>query len=291
VNAALALLSSVMWGASDFGGGRLADRLPAPLVLAVSQAVALLVLLAAAVVALMGTGIPVGRYLLFGAAAGVIGPLALGCYYRALAIGPMGLVAPVAATGGVVPVVVGVEQGDRLGVPQVVGIVLALGGAALAAVSQSRGPAGSGRGIALAAVSGLGFGAFYPLVAEGTRTSILGTLLLARLLGVLAVVAFLAVSTRRIRTQGAPAGVGPLLRSLPAALLPPLVAVGLLDLGANAAFMLASRTGALAVDGTLGSLYPVVTAALAALVIGERLSRVQFAGAGLALAGVLLLSS
>jgi drug/metabolite transporter (DMT)-like permease len=35
----------------------------------------------------------------------------------------------------------------------------------------------------------------------------------------------------------------------------------------------------------------VVTAALAALVIGERLSRVQFAGAGLALAGVLLLSS
>jgi drug/metabolite transporter (DMT)-like permease len=289
VNAALALLSSLLWGTADFGGGRLAERRAAPLVLGLSQCAALLALLVAGAVAVAGPGIPLGRYLVFGAVAGLVGPAALSCYYRALSIGPMGLVSPVAAAGGVIPVIVGVAQGDRLGGARVAGVVLALSGAALAAVNQSRGPGGAGRGVALAAVAGVGFGSFYPLVAEGARTSVLGTLLATRLLGVLAIGGFLGLSARgRESSPDHPrGGVGP----LPARLLLALACVGLLDLAANAAFMLASRTGALAVDGTLGSLYPVVTAALAAVVIRERLSRVQFAGAGLALTGVLLLSS
>lgn len=64
---------------------------------------------------------------------------------------------------------------------------------------------------------------------------------------------------------------------------------GLLDTAANVLFLLATRAGALSVSGVLVSLHPVVVVLLARVVLRERLSPLQLAGAGLALtAGVLL---
>lgn len=55
---------------------------------------------------------------------------------------------------------------------------------------------------------------------------------------------------------------------------------GLGDTGGNVFFIIASGVGALSVTVVLASLYPVSTALLARIVLGERLSRVRVAGAG-----------
>ena len=63
--------------------------------------------------------------------------------------------------------------------------------------------------------------------------------------------------------------------------------IGILDTGANASFALAAEDGDLAVAAVLGSLFPVVTVALAQARLGERLHGTQAAGAALAVAGAL----
>jgi drug/metabolite transporter (DMT)-like permease len=69
------------------------------------------------------------------------------------------------------------------------------------------------------------------------------------------------------------------------------VACGVLDMLANALYLLASRGGPLSVVVTLASLYPASTVVLARAVMGERLSRRQNAGVVCALTAVVLIVS
>jgi drug/metabolite transporter (DMT)-like permease len=73
--------------------------------------------------------------------------------------------------------------------------------------------------------------------------------------------------------------------------VPILATVGCLDLGANATFAIATGHGLLALVSVLSSLYPAVTAILAAVVHGERLGRVQLTGVTAAIFGVVLIAS
>jgi uncharacterized membrane protein len=70
----------------------------------------------------------------------------------------------------------------------------------------------------------------------------------------------------------------------------PLVVIGVLDTTANAAFALAATKGFLSVVSVLGSLFPVVTVALAHIHLHERLARGQRLGVALALAGTLAIA-
>ena len=70
-----------------------------------------------------------------------------------------------------------------------------------------------------------------------------------------------------------------------------LAIVGVLDLGANGLFALATTKGLLSVVAVLGSLYPAVTVVLARVVLAERVSRLQEIGVGLTLAGVVAISA
>src|SRR5438067_1217255 len=99
----LGLGSGVCWGVGDFVGGLQARRLPALVVALWVQLTGGLVL--AVVVAVSGQAATPAA-LGWGVVAGVFGGLGLMCFYRGLAIGPMGVVAPVAACGAAVPVVV-----------------------------------------------------------------------------------------------------------------------------------------------------------------------------------------
>ena len=67
--------------------------------------------------------------------------------------------------------------------------------------------------------------------------------------------------------------------------------IGVLDLGANGLYALATQEGLLSVVSVLGSLYPAVTVVLARIVLAERIARVQQVGVVLALAGVVAISA
>ena len=96
---ALALASSVVWGAADFSGGSLTRRLPPFAVTIVSQGAGLVALLVAVAI----RGEVGGRSFLLGVLAGFGGGAGLAAFYRALSLGTMSVVSPIAACGAVVP--------------------------------------------------------------------------------------------------------------------------------------------------------------------------------------------
>ena len=282
--AALALLASLLWGTADFLGGTATRRLPVASVVGVSQLVALLGLVP---VALLTGALDEPRdYLVPGVLAGLAGVLALAAFYRALARGTMGVVAPIAALGVVVPVVVGLAAGESPSALQLGGIAVAIVGVVLASGPEL---SGAGRGglqpLLLAALAGLGFGTVFVLIAEGSDgagvPAVVMTLLAMRLTAVvLLTLLLLATAPRR--------GIELHVRRRD---LPLLVAIGVLDVGANAAYAIAAQSALVSVTSVLASLYPVITVLLARQVHKERLTGVQVPGVVLALAGVALVAS
>jgi drug/metabolite transporter (DMT)-like permease len=278
--ALLALLSSLLWGSADFVGGLVARRLPAFAVVAWAQACALVAVL----VVCAATGAfdaPLG-YLPWAIAAGFVGTVSLAAFYAALASGTMGVVAPIAASGVVVPVAIGLVQGESPSGVQLVGIVAAVVGIILASGPELRAVEGGGarggvRSLVLAGVAAVGFGLVLWLIGEAAAYSVPMTLLTQRATSVVFALVVAAV-------VGSLGGVRP--RDLPV-----LSVVGLGDVAANGAFALAATLGLLSVVSVLGSLYPVATVLLARFVLHERLARVQQVGVSVALLGVILLGA
>jgi drug/metabolite transporter (DMT)-like permease len=276
VSALLALASSLLWGAADFLGGTASRRLPAAAVVGVSQAIGLVGVLLLAV----GTG-ELGAprdYLLWGVLGGLAGLVALVSFYAALATGTMGVVAPIAATGVVLPVAVGLVRGESPEPWQGAGIVLAVAGVVLASGPELRGRGDlAARPLLLAAVAAVGFGLVLLFLAEGGRTSTPMTLVAMRATSVAVMVGVAVVA----RTTGGVRAVD----------LPLLAAIGLGDAGANATYAVAAQGGLVSVTAVLASLYPAVTVLLARALHHERMRRVQNIGVTCALAGVVLIGA
>ncbi|MGI5141573.1 MULTISPECIES: DMT family transporter [unclassified Streptomyces] len=284
MTALFALATSLLWGLADFGGGLLTRRIPALTVVVVSQAVAATVL-GALVVATGGFG-EAGPRLWFALAAGLVGPIALLSFYQALALGPMGVVSPLATLSVAVPVGVGLVLGERPGLLQAAGIAVAMAGVVLAGGPQLRGAPVQRRAVLLTLVAALGFGTVFALIAEAstTVTGLLLALFVQRVTNVAVGGAALYASVRR----GAAALPG---EGFPWGSLPALAFVGLADVAANGTYALAAQHGPVTVAAVLASLYPVVTALAARGFLSERLRAVQAAGAGLALVGTVLLAT
>ncbi|KJS57167.1 EamA family transporter [Streptomyces rubellomurinus] len=282
MTALLALTASLLTGLGDFGGGVLTRRLPALAVVVVSQATATVVLL----LAVLATGgwADASPALWYAVAAGVIGPFAMLAFYRALALGPMGVVSPLATVGVAVPVGVGLALGERPGPGQLAGIAVAVAGVVLAGGPERGGPSAARTALLLTLAAAFGFGANMALLSRASAGGgLLLVLCVQRLVNVAVGGAALVVEQRGADT----AGLLPDLRSR----LPLLTAVGLADVAGNAAYALAAHAGSAAVAAVLASLYPVVTALLARGLLKERLRPVQVVGAGLAVAGTLLLAA
>jgi drug/metabolite transporter (DMT)-like permease len=268
------------WGAGDFLGGLQSRRLPVLAVALWSQIVGGLCLLG--VLLLLGPVSTSGMG--WGMAAGVCGALALLMLYRALAIGTMSVVAPVSACGAVVPVLVGLAQGEQLSALTLVGILATLAGIVLVsrqsgAQSQAEGHAG-GQALALALAAALGFGLFFTLIdraADQPGASALWVNVWGRSASIPLLLLLQLASARSLGWPG---------RALPLVGL-----VGVLDTSANVLFALAAQGGSLGVVAVLSSLYPVATVLLSWLVLGERLDRLQYAGVGMAVLGVGLLAA
>jgi drug/metabolite transporter (DMT)-like permease len=274
-----ALSSAVAYGAGDFAGGLAARRAPVLTVTAVAQAAGLAGLLPAALlvpghvsVAAVGTG----------ALAGVAGMSGLLLYMRGLAVGPMGLVAPLSSVVGAgLPLVAGVLGGERPGAVAGLALVVALVAVALAGAG-SRGDAAAGAGLAHGLGAGVGFGLFFVAIAATPDDAGLWPLVAGRVVSLSLLAALLLGPRRR-------GGVGQGgVRASGAALM---VACGVLDTAANVLFLLATRTGTLSVSGVLVSLYPVVVLVLARVVLRERLTGLQLTGVGLALTASAMLAA
>jgi drug/metabolite transporter (DMT)-like permease len=271
----LALASALTWGIADFSGGLLSRRLPTLTVTLVSQS--------AGFVALLGAWAARGgaldrRSFLLGLIAGVGGGVGLATFYKALSLGTMSIVSPLAACGALVPFTIALATGERPGGLALAGAGLALVGAVAVSTPERRShvPART-RAVWLAVGSAVALGLFTYFLGLGSREgSALSTLLGARTGSLTALVLIALAARERPR--------------IPRRWVGPVAAVGLCDVGANALFALASGKGLLSLVSVLGSLYPVVTVVLAHVFLGERLSRVQLAAVGLALAGVCALA-
>jgi drug/metabolite transporter (DMT)-like permease len=271
----LALGASVSYGVGDFLGGLTSRRAHVLAVLLVSQAAGA----AAVAVWVAVAGEP---FLGFGAAlaavgAGLCGLLGLAGLYRGLAIGAMGVVAPISAVSAAIPFTVGIARGERPSLLQVVGAFVALAGLAL--VSRGTGELGGrfAAGVGLALVAALGFGLFFVFLDIAADESAPWAVLVARLAATtVALVVTFAVGVSL---------------ALPRWLLLAVLAVGACDVGANVLFALATTRGLVSVVSVLTSLYPAVTVALASLLLRERLGRVQLSGAAAVLAGAAMLAA
>ncbi|WP_369203315.1 EamA family transporter [Streptomyces sp. PU-14G] len=289
MTAVFALATSLLWGLADFGGGLLSKRMRELTVVVVSQGAACAVL--AVVVAATGAWSELDARLLWCAvAAGAIGPVSMLCFYRALAIGPMGVVSPVATLGSVaVPVAVGmVLHHERPGLVQVIGTLVAVAGVVLAGGVGGGGAPVRQRTVLLTLVAAFGFGATMSLVAEASPTvdGLFLTLFVQRVVNVVVGGGALYASVRRGTPALPEGGMRAVWASLPA-----LAFVGLADVAANGTYAVAAQHGPVTVAAVLASLYPVVTALAARGVLQERLRAVQTTGAGLALLGTVLLAS
>ncbi|MEU3742972.1 DMT family transporter [Streptomyces sp. NPDC032198] len=287
MTALFALATSLMYGLADFGGGLLTRRIPALTVVVASQTIAVLVL--GIIVVATGGWTEWGPQLWFAVAAGLLGPVAMLAFYKALAIGPMSVVSPLASVGVVVPVGVGLFLGERPGVPQFAGLTVAIVGIVLAGGPELRGAPVQRQAVLLTLLAAFGFGAVLALISEASSnlTGLFLALFVQRVTNVAAGGAALFVSVRR-GGLALPEGTG---MGLIWAALPALAFVGLADVAANGTYSLAAQNGPVTLAAVLSSTYPVITALAARAVLKERLRGVQAAGAGLALVGTVLLAS
>lgn len=270
-----ALPAAVSYGVADFAGGLATRRTSNTLaVIAISQLAGTVPLLPAL---LLLPGRPSAAAAGAGALAGIAGSAGLLLYFRGLARGPMGVVAPVSAlTGAGLPLLVGVLAGESAGPLTVGGVVMALLAVALAAAGTARDGAAAG-GLLLAIGSGVGFGLFFVALDASPADSGLWPLLAAK---VAAVVVFGAVVlARRSSDEALWTRCGLIVLS------------GAADMVANILFLLATRNGALSVSAVVVSLYPVVVVMLARFLLGERLTWLQASSVALALTASALLSS
>ncbi|MFF3124655.1 EamA family transporter [Streptomyces sp. NPDC057908] len=287
MTALFALATSLLWGLADFGGGLLTRRTPALTVVVVSQTAAAVVL--GVIVIATGGWSEAGPQLWFAVAAGAVGPVAMLSFYKALALGPMGVVSPLGSLGVAVPVSVGIVVGERPGLLQFAGVGVAVVGIVLAGGPQLRGAPVQRRAVLLTLVAAFGFGSVMSLIAEAstTVTGLFLALFVQRLTNIAVGGSALYISVRRgARALPEEGGAAVVLAALPA-----LAFVGLADVAANGTYSIAAQHGPVTVAAVLASLYPVVTALAARGVLKERLRGVQAAGAGLALVGTVLLAT
>ena len=275
LGAAAGLAAAASWGAGDFGAGIATKRLPAMVVLLGSQLVGLAGALVA--MALLGEPLPVPADAAWAAVAALFGAVGLTALYRALADGRMGIVAPI--TGlltAAIPVAIGIATAGLPEPVRLVGFGLAL--VAIVLVSLVDDDTTGRDGLLLAIVAGVCFGLYTACVGQ-IEGGVFGPLLVSRATASAVVLAI--VLARRTPVRALAAGEPRLVRLI--------VAVGVLDLVGNATFLVAAQASGLALAAVLGSLYPVSTVILAAVVLREPVGRLHAVGiATAALATVLI---
>jgi drug/metabolite transporter (DMT)-like permease len=271
----LALAASVAWGVADFVGPLKARTLGTMRVLFWAQ-IGGVTAIAIAVAALASP--PDDWRVLFAVPASVSGTLGLYAYYRGMTTGTMSVVAPIAGASAVIPVVFGIATGDRPSPFQLAGIACALVGVVLASQEhQAGGERRLASGVGLAILAAIGFGFYFPPMHVAGEADPWWASLVFRVTTTVLVVAAVRVRRPTIRLGGRALAV--------------VLAVGIGDTLGNLLFAASASHGLVSVTSVLASLYPLVTVALAAVVLHERVAGGQRVGVVLTLTGVALIAA
>lgn len=275
-----AVTSAAVWGTADFCGGKATRGGPVLAVTLLSQLAGLPVI--AAVLLLDGVPPDAGG-MAWGAAAGLFGTLGLILLYRGLASGAMAVVAPVTAvTAAVVPFAAGLALDRRPAATAIAGVACAVVAIALISVTRSNGTSGGStavgpRLVGAALTAGAMFGLFFTLLERGGATAGLWPLAGARLASLALCGALVWRAGTALRMGGRTLGWTAL--------------AGVLDMAANAAYLVATHGGLLSVVAPIAALYPASTVLLSVAVDGERVYRMQLGGLCLAAAALVLVAA
>lgn len=274
---ALALAASIAWGVADFLGGVKSRELSLLTVLSIAQVSGLALI--GAILAAARSPVPDLIFLLYATLAGLAVALGAAFFYGGMVRGQISIVAPISATGVVIPVAVGLAVGERPSVEQNAGLVLAFSGILFASWA---GRPGSGRGGLLAAGSGFGIlsalalGSFYVAIATASEGGAVWASFTQRVASTSIVLVTALVIRPSFAFRRRDAGV--------------MVGIGLLEVSAIVLFAAATTAGLVTLVSVLASLYPLTTIALAYSLLGERISKTQKVGASMALLGVALIA-
>ncbi|MET7356512.1 EamA family transporter [Streptomyces mirabilis] len=271
----LALGSSLAYGCADFFGGLGARKAHVlrTVVIAAPASLAVELLLWPFLGASFSTGA-----LGWGAASGLASAAAYALLYRTLAIGPMNVLSPVTAlVSAVLPVGVGLLQGEHLGAAGLVGLPLALVAVVLVSAGHGTGSARPSR-TALLLAFGAGGAIALQLIFlhQAPSDSGVAPLIIGRAVSSAVTLAAVGLMYRRLGSER------------PAYAMS--AAAGVLDSMANLLFLLAARSGDLTVVAVITALYPAGTVLLARSVLAERIRRGQLVGLGTAAVAVSLLA-
>lgn len=273
----LALFSSLLWGTSDFYGGKLSKKHPALAVTGASQAIGLVI---GVIIVLVSTSwikpdLSWDGYFLSGVMAGSLGFIGLVAFYSGLATGRMGVVAPISAMSVLIPITIAFINGEQPTSLQILGMSIALLGAVCASGPEIKGGFAV-RPIILAVIAACGFGGAVTFIAKGSATSAIMTMTTMRLTTFI-VALFLFV---RFRSVG----------GLSKKDLPILILIGGADFAGNLLLGVATTKGLVSVAVVLGALYPIITALLAYKFLNEILHKIQYLGIAFAITGVAFIS-
>lgn len=274
VSAFVALLSSIVWGTSDYLGGMLARRRPAIAVVGGSQPFGL--------IAATTTALVLQRWefnssiIRNGIAAGVFGLIGLVAFYTALGSGRMGIVSPISSLGVLIPLIIALARGEQPTTLQMIGIAAAVIGIVLASGPELSGGA-SPKPVLLAFTAAFMFGFSIYFMAQGGAVNPSMTTVVMRFVQV--ILAFTAALVLR--------SVGGLQRRD----LPWLIVIGSTDALANILFTFAASWGLLSITSVLGSLFPVMTVILAWGLAKERLAPIQYLGVAATIGGVIAITA
>jgi drug/metabolite transporter (DMT)-like permease len=277
----LGTLSAVTWGFADVLVTYVSRRGGFFKTLLLSQifGVALLLVVALAVDDLPG---PSTAQVLALVALGPVAVAAYAGFYKALELGPIAIVSPIASANGAVVVLLAVlVLGESLTAVQALGCFLVLGFIVLAAREPASEPGerGSGSGIRLALIASIAFGGYLFVLA--TMSDDLGWLvpiLIARSVTV-AIVSAVAVA----RPPPSPGALGRLG-------LVGCMCAGLLDACGYLVYNRGAEIGEVAITSAAASAYPVIPILVGLFALRERIAWHQLVGVGGVLCGMVVLS-
>ena len=269
----LGLLAALLWGLHDFTVRKIGPKADAAALYLIVLAVGAALLLPLALFAggWQTLSAPVLRLSL---AAGLAAALAGYGLYRAFAIGPVRLVAPICGAFPLLSVGFAVARGAEAGPLVWLGVAAVVGGIAIVARGESDDTAGDARAaVAWSVLASIGFAATFGLLQwAAERGAALPVSLLARLAACAVMLAWIAAQRIDIKPAFA--------------LLPQLALLGALDVSALTAVTLASGFARPEFASVAASIFGSVTILLAWRFLGETVKPVQWCGVGLAFAGI-----